>query len=135
MNTRVRKPMTLRKRVIITIIGMVALFFILKDVMQVTSDIQQMNSQAQASAWKSDFIHAYEARDGEAGDLDPALAYELVSNAEVLCTYLDEDPDLAYAWTYGTDKLGMSSDQTVVVIEEAIHFKCPQFSSLLQAGE
>lgn len=111
------------------LIGMLVIYA----VVDIAEDQMQVSTQP-AIAWKADFIHAYEARDGDEGDLDPALAYDLLSNAEVLCTYLDEDPSLPYAWTYGTDKLGMSSDQTVVVIEEAIHTKCTQHTHLL-AGE
>lgn len=111
------------------ILGMLVIYA----VTDIAEDQMQVSSQ-QAIAWKADFIHAYEARDGSEGDLDPALAYTLVSNAQLLCTYLDSDPSLPYAWGYGTDKLGMSSDQTVIVIEEGIKTKCPQHTHLL-AGE
>lgn len=79
------------------------------------------------------FSEGYDARLDPPESVDEAI--KVLKNAQILCAYLDEDPDLASAWTYGTDQLDMSSDQTVVVIEEGIHAFCPRHTPLLSEGE
>ena len=79
------------------------------------------------------FVEGYERTMG------PIETYEegvkIGKAAAILCAYLDEDPSLEGAWTWGTDKLELSSDQAVAVIENGIHAYCPRHTPLLQAGE
>jgi len=78
------------------------------------------------------FSQGYDARLGTPESKDEMI--KVLKAAQIICAYLDEDPDLEAAWTYGTDKLDMSSDQTVVVIEEGIHAFCPRHTPLLSQG-
>jgi len=79
------------------------------------------------------FSEGYDRRLDAPESVDEAI--KVLKAAQILCAYLDEDPDLEAAWNYGTDQLDMSSDQTVVVIEEGIHAFCPRHTPLLQGGE
>lgn len=89
---------------------------------------EQAKSDGHGNTWRTTFIRGYQER---MGWTDPSLSQRLIENAQVLCVYLDNDESLPYAFTYGTDKLHMSSDQTVVVIEEAITAHCTQHQHLL----
>jgi hypothetical protein len=82
-------------------------------------------------SWQSDFLTGYQ---GRLGYVDGHAAEQLVTNAVKTCRYLNSH-GLPKTWEYGTDRLGMSSDQTVVVIEEAIRTLCPQHTHLLHGGE
>ena len=97
--------------------------------------------EAQATAptptkvWQDAFIEGYTSRIGEPED---AAEYdEVIADAGVICSYLGDGTEhtLPLTWVYGTDVVGMSSDQAIVVIEEAIRTHCPEQSYLLKAGE
>jgi len=64
-----------------------------------------------------------------------AEAIKVGKAAQILCVYLDEDPSLKGAWDYGTDKLELSSDQAVAVIDTGVRVFCPRHQPLLKAGE
>lgn len=94
---------------------------------------QQSNDQhsTDSFAWTTEFIAGYERT------LDPLpLGQELVliDNAVALCVYLNNEHTIPQAWDYGVTELGMSSDQTAVVIEGAIRTHCPQYEGALQGS-
>lgn len=79
------------------------------------------------------FFDGYEQTMGPIETKDEAV--KVGKAAQILCVYLDNDPDLKGAFLYGTDKLELSSDQAVAVIDTGIHVFCPRHTPLLQAGE
>jgi hypothetical protein len=87
-----------------------------------------------SAVWQDAFIEGYTSRIGEPEGTEYD---ELIADAGVICTYLSDGREhtLPLTWVYGTDVVGMSSDQAIVVIEEAIKTRCPEHLHLLQDGE
>jgi len=79
------------------------------------------------------FLTGYERSMGTIESEDEAV--KLVKAGKILCVYLDNDPDLKGAFLYGTDKLDLSSDQAVAVIDNGIHAFCMKHKPLQMAGE